>query len=173
MSGLLLLPVALLMLVIVQTTALDLLTLSWIRVEVSLVVVIFSGFHHRLLQGALLSLLLGFFLDCLTSPIFGLHIFLYLLIFFLARIAAERVYGEKPMLVAALTVFCGLLEGLLIVLLYHWLLGANILSSMPRFFIPKAVLTGFLSPFIFAILQHTEALFHAKVPQPSRSLRSE
>jgi len=89
MSGVLLLPAALLMLVIVQTTVLDLFTLGWIRVEVSLAVVVFSGFHHRLLQGALLSLLLGFFLDCLTSPIFGLYAFLYLLIFFLARIASE------------------------------------------------------------------------------------
>ena len=173
MISLLLMPAALFLLVIVQITALDLLTLGWIGVEVSLALVVFSGFHHRILKGGLLALLLGFFLDCLISPFFGLYAFLYLLIFFLARIVAGRVYGEKPVLIATFTFLCGLLEGLLIVLLYRLLLGADILFAMPRIFIPQAFLTGLLSPFIFAALQHTEAFFHAKDPQPARSLRAE
>ena len=168
----LLTPLALLMLVIVQITVLDLLTLGRIGVEVSLVVVIFSGFHHSLLKGGILTLLLGFFLDCLTSPIFGLYSFLYLLIFFLARSAAGRVYGEKSALIVALTISCHLLEGLMIVLLYRLLLGADILSAMPRVFLPQAVITGLLSPFIFGILKSIEAVFHAKDSRPARSLRA-
>ena len=173
MTALLLLPAALLLLVILQITVLNLFTLGWIGVEISLVVVIFSGFHHPTLKGGPLALLLGFFLDCLTSPIFGLYTFLYLLIFLLARIAAGRVYGERPALIVVFTVFCSLLEGLLIVLLYRLLLGADILAALPRIFIPQALLTGLLSPLVFALLHHTEAFFHAKDPQPARPLRAE
>jgi len=168
----LLLPPILLMLVIVQITVLDLLTFGWIGPEVSLAVVIFSGFHHGLLKGGAVALLLGFFLDCLTSPIFGLYTFLYLAVLLLARIAAGQVYRENLALVAAFTVLCQLLEGLAIVLIYHWALGADILPAMARIFLPQAALTGLASPFVFLFLKQLEALMHAKDPQPARWLRS-
>ena len=68
----------LLLLVVVQTTILDFLTLGWIGMEISLIVVIYAGFHLDALRGGILSLMLGFFLDCLTSAIFGLYMFLYM-----------------------------------------------------------------------------------------------
>ena len=66
-------PVAAAFLVIVQITILDLFSLGWIGMEISLIVVIYAGFHLDALRGGILSLVLGFFLDCLTSAIFGLY----------------------------------------------------------------------------------------------------
>ena len=62
----LLLPMLLLLLVIVQITILELFSFGWIGIELSLIVVIYLGFHLDTLRGGVLSLLLGFFLDCLT-----------------------------------------------------------------------------------------------------------
>jgi len=166
----LLLPLLLLILVVVQTTILDLFSLGWISIEISLIVVIYAGFHLDALRGGILSLVLGFFLDCLTSAIFGLYTFLYILIFYLAMIVAGKVYGEKPTLIASFTGICTLLEGLVIVLFYRFVFGADILYAIPKVFLPQAVVMGLLSPLLFRLLHRFEAFPHAEDTRPSRRI---
>jgi rod shape-determining protein MreD len=158
----LILPIALMFLVIIQITILDLCTLGWISIEISLIVVIYSGFHLDAFRGGILSLVLGFFLDCLTSAIFGLYMFLYTLIFYLSMMVAGKVYGENPSLVAIFTGGCTLLEGLVIVLLYRMLFGIDILYAIPLMFLPKAVVLGLLSPLCFRYFHHFGVLLHAE-----------
>lgn len=166
----LLLPVSLLLLVIVQITILDLFSFGWIGMEISLVVVIYAGFHLDPLRGGILSLLLGFFLDCLTSAIFGLYMFLYVLIFFLAMVVGERVYGGKPALIASFAGICTLLEGVVIVFFYRFAFGADILYVIPKIFIPQAVVVGIMSPFLFSIFERFEVFLHAEDRRPARRL---
>ncbi len=116
----------------------------------------------------MISLLLGFFLDCLTSAIFGLYTFLYLLIFYFSMYVSGKTYAEKPSLIAFFTGFCTLLEGLAIVILYLFLLGADILYAIPKIFIPKAILLGLLSPFLFHLFHHLEVSLHAHESRPAR-----
>ncbi len=164
----LLLPPLLLLLVIAQITILDILTLGWVGMEISLVVVIYSGFHLDAFPGGIISLLLGFFMDCLTSTMFGLYMFLYLLIFYLSLFAARMIYSEKPSLIALFTGLCTLLEGMAIVLLYRLMLGGDILYAIPKIFIPKAIILGLLSPFLFRLFHRFEVLLHAKESQPAQ-----
>jgi rod shape-determining protein MreD len=166
----LLLPVLLLLLVIVQITILELFSLGLIGMELSLIVVIYAGFHLDALRGGILSLLLGFFMDCLTSGIFGLYMFLYTLIFCLSMIVEGKVYAGKPVLIASFTGFCMLLEGLLIVLLYRFVFGANILYAILKIFIPQAVVLGILSPLIFGLLQRFEVFLHAENRRPAQRI---
>lgn len=164
----LLLPLLLLLVVIAQITVLDLFFLGRIGIEVSLVIVIYAGFHLDAIRGGILSLVLGFFLDCLTSAIFGLYTFLYLLIYCLSMVAAGKVYGEKPALIASFTALCTLLEGLVIILLYRFLLSADILYALPKIFIPQAVVLGLLSPLIFRLFHSFEVFLHAEDTRPAR-----
>jgi rod shape-determining protein MreD len=166
----LLLPVLLLLLVIVQITILELFSLGLIGMELSLIVVIYAGFHLDALRGGILSLLLGFFMDCLTSGIFGLYMFLYILIFCISMIVEGKVYARKLVLIASFTGFCMLLEGLLIVLLYRFVFGANILYAMLKIFIPQAVVLGILSPLIFGLLQRFEVFLHAENRRPAQRI---
>jgi len=166
----LLLPVSLLLLVIVQITILDVFSLGWINIEVSLIIVIYAGFHLDALRGSVVSLLLGFFLDCLTSTIFGIYMFLYVFIFFLSTIVAEKIYAEKQTLIASFTGFCTLLEGLAIVLLYWFVFGADILYAIPKIFIPQAVVVGILSPLFFGLLKRIEVFLHAEDQRPARRI---
>jgi len=163
-----LLPLILLLLVVVQITILDLFTLGWISMEVSLIVVIYAGFHLDALRGGILALLLGFFLDCLTSAIFGLYMFLYCLIFYLAMTVARRIYGGNPAMIASFTAICTLLEGLVIVLLYRFLFGADILAAIPKIFVPQAVVLGILSPLVFGLFRRFEVLLNAEDTRPTR-----
>jgi rod shape-determining protein MreD len=166
----LLLPVSLLLLVIVQITILDVFSLGWINIEVSLIIVIYAGFHLDALRGSVVSLLLGFFLDCLTSTIFGIYMFLYVFIFFLSTIVAEKIYAEKQTLIASFTGFCTLLEGLAIVLLYWFVFGADILYAIPKIFIPQAVVVGILSPLFFGLFKRIEVFLHAEDQRPARRI---
>jgi rod shape-determining protein MreD len=166
----LILPVLLLLLVIVQITILDLFSLGWIGMEISLIVVIYAGFHFDALRGGILSLILGFFLDCLTSSIFGLYMFLYVLIFYLSMIVSAKVYAGKPALIASFTGLCTLLEGLVIVLLYRFVFGADILYAILKIFIPQAVVVGILSPLFFSLFQRFEVFLHAEDRRPARRI---
>jgi rod shape-determining protein MreD len=158
----LLLPILLLLLVIIQITILDIIVLRWISLEISLIVVIYSGFHLDAFRGGLLSLVLGFFLDCLTSAIFGLYTFLYIVIFYFSMMVAGKVYAEKPLFIASFTGLCALLEGLSIVLLYRFFFGADIFYAIPKIFIPQAVLLGLLSPLFFHLFERFEVFLHAR-----------
>lgn len=164
----LLLPLLLLLLVIIQNTILDVIALRWIGMEISLIVVIYAGFHLDALRGGLLSLVLGFFLDCLTSAIFGLYIFLYIVIFYFSMIVAGKVYAEKPVFIASFTGLCTLLEGLAITLLYRLFFGTDILYAIPKVFIPQAIVLGLLSPFFFRFFRRFEVFLHARDTRPTR-----
>lgn len=166
----LLLPALLLLLVIAQITILDLFFFGWIGMEISLIVVIYAGFHLDAFRGGILSLLLGFFLDCLTSAIFGLYMFLYVLIFFLSMIVEERVYTGKPVLIASFAGLCTLLEGVVIVLLYRFVFGADILYVFPRIFIPQAIVVGILSPIFFGLFKRFEGFLYAEDRRPARRI---
>jgi rod shape-determining protein MreD len=161
------LPFILLLLVIIQITILDIFALRWIGMEISLIVVIYAGFHLDAFRGGLLSLVLGFFLDCLTSAIFGLYTFLYIAIFYFSMIVAGKVYAEKPVFIASFTGLCALLEGLAIVLLYRIFFGADILYAIPKIFIPQAVVLGLLSPPSFRLFQCFEVFLHARDTRPT------
>ena len=166
----LLLPMLLLLLVIFQITILELFSFGWIGIELSLIVVIYLGFHLDTLRGGLLSLLLGFFLDCLTSAIFGLYMFLYVLIFYLSNIVGGKIYAGKPALIASFTALCTLLEGLVIVLFYRFVFGADILDAIPKIFVPQAVVVGCLSPLCFILLQRFEVFLHVEDRRPARRI---
>jgi len=166
----LLLPMLLLFLVIVQITILELFSFGWIGIEISLIVAIYLGFHLDALRGGVLSLLLGFFLDCLTSAIFGLYMFLYVLIFFLSNHVGGKIYAGKPALIASFTALCTLLEGLVIVLFYRFVFGADILDAIPKIFFPQAVVVGCLSPLCFILLQRFEVFWHVEDRRPARRI---
>jgi len=164
----LIIPILLLLLVIIQVTILDAIVLRWVSLEVSLIVVIYSGFHLDAFRGGLISLALGFFLDCLSSAIFGLYTFLYIVIFFLSMTVAGKVYAEKPLFISSFTGLCAFLEGLAIVLLYRFFFGADIFYTIPKIFIPQAVLLGLLSPLLFRLFERFEGFLHARDTRPTR-----
>lgn len=166
----LLLPILLLLLVIVQITILELFSLGWIAIELSLIVVIYLGFHLDALRGGILALLLGFFLDCLTSAIFGFYMFLYILIFYLSNHVGGKIYAGKPALIGSFTALCTLLEGLMIVLFYRFFFGADILDAIPKIYVPQAVVVGCLSPFCFILLKRFEVFLYVEDRRPARRI---
>jgi rod shape-determining protein MreD len=150
-----------LLLLVFQTTVPDIIFSGKVGVELSLVLVIYAGFHLGFMEGALLSFLVGFVLDCLTGTISGLFTLLYGTIFIIAALFSLRVYAEKFSFIAVFTFCCSLLEGILIVFFFRLLYGVNMLQDIISVFLPQALIAGAVSPALFAILRTGEVLCNA------------
>jgi hypothetical protein len=157
----LLLPLFSVLLLALQTSLFDLLFLGKIGVEVSLVVVVYAGFKLDMAKGGLLSFVLGFFLDCITSVVPGLFVFIYLFIFFISKIASFRIYAEGILFVMGFTFLCALSEGVIIVAVYKTLYGINIFHDMSSIFLPQALVVGIISPALFSLFNRLEVFINA------------
>ncbi|MCL2669502.1 MAG: hypothetical protein FWE89_02345 [Syntrophaceae bacterium] len=155
-------PFLLLLLVIVQVTILDLFSVGGITLELTIIVVIYAGFHLDVLRGGLVALLLGFFLDCLVSTTFGIYIFVYQVVFAFSLVASGRVYGEKRSLVVIFTACCVLLEGVLLLLYYHFFLDINLFGTIARIIVPQAIAVGLLGPFCFRLMHRLRIFIDAE-----------
>jgi rod shape-determining protein MreD len=155
-----------LFLVVFQTSVLDLFFMGRIGVELSLVLVIYAGFRMNVPHGALLSFLLGFFLDCMMGSISGLFTLLYVCIFFISVLVSMRVYAEQMSLIMIFTFLCAIFEGLMIVLFYKVMYDISMFGNIIRVFLPQALVVSVLSPLFFKLFIFFEVLFRDGNPQP-------
>jgi len=162
------LPLAALLLVIFQTSVLNIVFMGRLNVEISLILVIYAGFRMNVLQGALLSFLLGFFLDCAMGSISGLFILTYVCIFFISALVSTRIYAEQTSLIIGFTFLCSIFEGLMLVLIYKIIYDIDLLGSIIRVFLPQALVVSMLSPLFFKLFNFFEVSFHDGNPQPAK-----
>jgi rod shape-determining protein MreD len=155
------LPFFTILLIVLQRTLLDLLFGGRIGVEVSLVLVIYAGFHLDMVRGGVLAFLMGFLLDCVSGTIMGLYTFIYVMIFILSYLLSPRIYGERMLFIMGYTFVCALLEGLVIFAIYWFIYGTDVSPGLLRTYLPQALVAGVLSPALFTLFNHLEAYVHA------------
>ncbi len=170
MITLLLQPVYIFFLAILQITFLEFFSIGTISIDIAFLFVIYAGLWLNTVRGATLSLLLGFFIDCTVSPIWGLHMFLYVLFFYISMMTSAKINRENNLPISLFAGICLFLQGALKVLLYWLILDTNILSALPEIFLPQAAAAGILSPIFFNIFNYFEVFFNAEVRQPARRL---
>jgi rod shape-determining protein MreD len=155
------LPFVTILLIVLQRTLLDLLFGGRIGVEVSLVLVIYAGFHLDMVRGGVLAFLMGFLLDCVSGTIMGLYTFIYVMVFILSYLLSPRIYGERMLFIMGYTFVCALLEGLVIFAIYWFIFGTDVSPGLVRTYLPQALVAGVLSPALFTLFNHLEAYVHA------------
>jgi len=155
------LPFFTILLVVLQRTLLDLLFGGRIGVEVSLILVIYAGFHLDMVRGGVLAFLTGFLLDCVSGTITGLYTFAYVLIFLLSYLLSPRIYGERMLFIMGYAFLCVLLEGLFIFTVYWSVYGTDVSQGLLRTYLPQALVAGVLSPALFTLFNRLEATVHA------------
>jgi rod shape-determining protein MreD len=162
------LPFAALLLVVFQTSVLSILFMGRLSFEISLLLVIYAGFRMNILFGALLSFLLGFFLDCAIGSISGLYALIYVCIFFISAWVSLRVYSEQMSLIMIFAFLCSILEGLIIVLFYKIIYDISMFDNIFRIFLPQALVVSILSPLLFRLFHFFEVLFHGGDAKPAK-----
>ncbi|ABC76503.1 hypothetical membrane protein [Syntrophus aciditrophicus SB] len=145
----LLLPIFSFLFVVFQTTVFELLFFNRVCVEITLILVIYAGFHMDVLKGGLLSFSLGFFLDIIMGTVMGLYVVLYLSVFFLSMLVSLRVYAEKTFFIMSYVFVCALLECWIVLMFYKYIRDLDLFHKFISVFLPQVLVVSLISPACF------------------------
>jgi rod shape-determining protein MreD len=149
-------------LAVLQSIVPDLLFFGGIGFEISLILVIYQGFHLEPLKGGLLSFILGFFVDTMSGAPTGLYMFSYVCLFSITALIARAFQVDRPIFIAFYTFICAMLEGILIVAFYEFIPEIHIMHLIPTAFMPHAVLLAVSAPFFFKGFKWLEEKVHVR-----------
>ncbi len=158
-------PLGVLALVGFQVTFFDILFIGALRVELSLVLVIFAGFRVSIPKGGLLAFALGFCLDALVGTIPYFYLTMYMLMFAIAKILSLRMYAEHNIVIMLVTALASLCEGGLMVLVFRYFYESDMGLGVVWPILVQALILGGISPLLFSIFDRIERLLSANESQ--------
>lgn len=153
-------PIFALLLLIFQVSFLDLLFFGKIGIEISLIVVIYAGFHLSIERGGVLAFVLGFIFDCITGSITGFHTFYYVVVFLVSRVVSRRVYSESTFFIVLFALAASLAEGALLSLIYRVVYGIDGYMKILGIFVFQSIIAGFVSPAVFLLLDKVQDVLY-------------
>ncbi len=162
----LLLPFISVLLIVLQSTLADILFSGWLTLELSLVAVMYAGFHLDLMKGMVLAFVMGIIFDCVSGSVLGLFTLIYLFIYLLAFFASFRIVAEKLHLIALFSLGCSLLETLILIAVYRFVFDFDMTHNMLMVFIFQALLIIVLSVGFFYAMRKIKGLTYGKTMQP-------
>ena len=144
------LPLVLLLFVVFQHSVVPAFFLNSIKVEISLIMILYAGFRLELIRGVVLVLLLevyaGLHIRCFFRILFS-HLFYNFLLGIYDR--SPSLWGEPGDLSSFLTALGGCLEGLLMIIFNLLIYGTHDFYSTYRFFLPQLIVVSIVSPVFF------------------------
>jgi rod shape-determining protein MreD len=152
----LVLPPLALGLVILQTSIVEVFTAERISLELTTAAVIYAGLFMETGRGAVLTFLMGYFMDVLITPFPGLYILTYGIIFFGLSSVSTRVYSTNTFFLISVTFLSVLAEGIILVSLYYIIYDMNVLVTGLKIYLPQACILSGLSPTIFNFCRRLE-----------------
>jgi hypothetical protein len=158
----LILPIFSLIMLVFQTTILNLFSLGKMSVELSLIAVVYAGFRCGTIKGGFFAFVTGFILDCLTGAVSGLFTLYYVLVFTVSRSISFKVFSEGYLFITIFTFICVFFEAVLISLFYHVFYGVEIFLNIYKGFLAQALVAGFLSPALFKMFERLESILNVR-----------
>lgn len=137
----------------VQTLISNLFFSGKLVVEISLIIIIYAGFHLNPIKGGIFSFIIGFFLDCLMGSISGFFALIYMIIFLISIFASSRVYVEKMSFIMAFVSLCALIEGIMVMSFYRLVFELDMFHHLWDVFLPQAIIVGLLAPSFFSLFR--------------------
>jgi rod shape-determining protein MreD len=156
------LPFLSILLIILQSTITDIVFSGRLVFVLSLIVVIYAGFHLDLIRGSILAFILGFVFDCVSGPVTGLFAFIYVVIFLFSFFASGRLATEKIYIIALFSLFCVFLKDIMIILLYSLTFRFNVATNIYFVFLPQALIISIFAPVFFDMMRRAEVFFYGK-----------
>ena len=142
----------------IQISVFDVLFLGKATPEISVILVIYAGFYLSIFRGGVLSIVLGYCMDCITGVVPGFFVVSYLLIFLIASFVSFRAYVGGMIFATAFTVLSVFLEKGLIIFVYEVLFGIPVLYDIWGVSWLQALVTGMLAPVFFALFSRIEVV---------------
>jgi rod shape-determining protein MreD len=136
-------------LVVLQTTLLEIVLLHQFSVELALLLVLYAGFRYEPGEGAAVSFLCGFLTDCAMGSPTGFFVSLYVLVFSVTKLISERMYADSRLFFAFFAFVAALAEGVVFVMLYQIMAEVDFFHYLLRHTVPQAFVLALLSPLFF------------------------
>jgi len=152
------LPFFLLFLIVLQSIISDILFFGIVGVEISMIMILYAGFHLDVIRGGIISFVAGFFLDCITGAVSGFHTLIYVSLFLISMAASTRISLDKTSTIMIYTLICALLKDVVITILYSLIYRIEISFNILRLFIPQILIVVLISPICFHIFYRIEVL---------------
>jgi len=158
----LLLPFLSLLLIVLQSTITDMIFAGRFVLELSLIIVVYAGFHLDLIKGTILAVLLGFILDCVSGSVTGLLTFIYMAIFLFSFYVSDWLDTEKIYVIVFFCFICAFLKEIILIFFYYLAFKINVLTNMRFIFFAQALVIGLFAPIFFNLIKRTEEFFYGK-----------
>ena len=159
------LPFFSIVLILLQTTAADVIFSGDLVLEISIIIIIYAGFRFSLIKGGILAFVLGYIFDCIAGSVLGLFTLIYVLVFLFSFFVSGKMVTERSHIIALFTLFCVFLEEVMVILFYNLVYGFDILHNTPLVFFPQALIIGLLAPGFFYMMRKVEVIFYGKPAQ--------
>jgi rod shape-determining protein MreD len=142
-------PLLLILLIVIQQTLSSMCLHGFLNLEISLIVVIYAGFHLDLLKGVFLSFVAGFIIDCVGGFIPGASSFIYVLIFLGSFFVSEFLDTGKNYVIMSFAFVCVLLKEMLLLSFYSMTLGTNVFAGGYKAVFAQSLIAACFAPAVF------------------------
>jgi rod shape-determining protein MreD len=156
------LPFLSILLIMLQSTITDVIFSGRFVFELSLIIVVYAGFHLDLIKGIILAVTLGFVLDCVSGSVTGVLTFIYIAIFLFSFYVSDWLDIEKIYVIVFFSFICAFLKEIILILFYYLAFKINILTNMRFVFFAQALVIGLFAPIFFNLIKRAEVIFYGK-----------
>ncbi|MBN1470337.1 MAG: rod shape-determining protein MreD [Syntrophaceae bacterium] len=142
-------------LIVLQSMITDIIFSNYFMFEISLVIVIYAGFHLDLMKGTVMAFLLGLFVDCVGGAILGLYPFVYIIVFWSSFFISDLMDTEKTHVVIFFSFFCVLLKEIMLNTFYYMAYNINLFLNTYYIIFTHALVISLVAPLIFYLMDRT------------------
>lgn len=166
MRSSLLLLIAGLVVVLLQTTFLHLLPLGPIVPDLILVLCVYWGLNHPTVGAVLASFFLGYSVDVFSSPVLGLNAFAMSLVFLAVYLSSRCIWIHHPWMSAAVVFAASWIKGVALIFVGTLFVTADGLwIGVLKYIFLEALVAALLAPWLFSLLRRGQSLLEeAPVP---------
>jgi rod shape-determining protein MreD len=172
MKRFVLLLVAGILLLILQTTWLSFFPIQRIRPDLLLIFTLYLAFLFPPVLGGILAFFMGYLMDLFSGNTLGLYAFSRTIVFFATQFLKERFYLEGFSFQFLFAFIFSILEGGLLLVLINGLDPVsfeNLYRSLLMFLLPQSFCTGLVAPFLFLLVEKGTSLLFT---QPEQGMKA-
>jgi rod shape-determining protein MreD len=156
------------LLLILQTTWWSFFPIQRIRPDLLLIFTLYLAFLFPPFLGGILAFFMGSLMDLFSGSTLGFYTFSRTLVFFATQFLKERFYLEGSSFQFVFAFIFSILEGGLLLMLINGLEPVsfgNLYSSLLTYLLPQSFLTGLAGPFLFYLFKKGTSLLFTQPEQ--------
>lgn len=143
------------LLIVVQSTITDIIFSNYFIFEISLVIVIYAGFHLDLIKGTVLAFIIGLCVDCVGGSVLGLYAFVYIIAFWSSFFVSDLLDTEKTHVIIFFSFFCALLKQVILNLFYYLAFNINLFLNTYYMILTQALVISLIAPLLFYLMDRS------------------